>query len=184
MFSKSVFFLRRHFTSLLPVVQDKYYPSHLPNSIFILECVTAVFAVQHLILLVVLYRFKPPNMDYFEYDRVETMETSQPASPPYQDIGKPTLCLLAPSPMQVRVEGEESVPLYRLLSCHRCLVLCIVFFSSNKLLFSPDLSLRLAMRKKERDREMSMVGQTETFLRRPKTDGIYRSSVDATGPLV
>ena len=87
-----------HFTS--PIFKDEYSLTHLPTSLFLLECVTAVFAVQHLVLLVVLYRCKPPNFDLFKYGRDETENTSRPAPPPYAEIDKP-----------MPIQGEATVPL-------------------------------------------------------------------------
>jgi hypothetical protein len=108
-FQVSCFSCSFHFT--FSIVKDEYSPSHLPKSFFILECLTGVFAVQHLIVLVVLRRCKPPNFDFFKNDRVETMEKSRRAPPPYEEIGKATLSLPASSPIQVAVQGEANVPI-------------------------------------------------------------------------
>ena len=95
--------------------KNGYSPSHLPNSLFLLECVTAVVAVQHLIILLVLYRFKPPNFDYFKHDRVEVKNTSQPTPelppPPYEEIGTPMLYLPTPLLIQVANQAEAAGPL-------------------------------------------------------------------------
>ena len=90
-----------HFTS--PIVREEYSLIHRPNSLFIMECLTGVFAVQHLILLVVLYQFKPTNFDFFEYDHDETENTSQTVSeeapPPYEEIAT-----------TMPIKGDATVP--------------------------------------------------------------------------
>ena len=97
-FQASSFSLVFHFSP--SIVQDESSLTHLPNSLSLLKSVTAVFAVQHLVILVVLYRCKPPDFDFFKYDRVERKKTTRPAPPPYEQIGKP-----------VSIQAEAIVPL-------------------------------------------------------------------------
>jgi hypothetical protein len=70
--------------------------------------VSTIFAIQHVLIISLLYIFKPLNFEYFKNDNEKANEVPPPLLPPQSDevVGKPILCPELLPPQSDEVVGK------------------------------------------------------------------------------